>query len=110
MTYSSNAIFRLTKEGLFQQNFHCISLLFYPIQFTQFQPSQLQFFQFPVNGLQAIGPGHQLIDIGGSSSNLIGATTLEQLRENIASVDVQLSDELIAKINAIHHQTPNPAP
>ena len=26
--------------------------------------------------------------------------TLEQLRENIASVDVQLSDELIAKINA----------
>ncbi|MGO1253967.1 MAG: aldo/keto reductase, partial [Alcaligenes aquatilis] len=45
-----------------------------------------------------------------TSSNLIGATTLEQLRENIASADVQLNDELIAKINAIHHHTPNPAP
>src|SRR5690606_1187876 len=29
-----------------------------------------------------------------TSSNLIGATTLEQLRENIASADVQLSEEL----------------
>ena len=36
--------------------------------------------------------------------------TLEQLRENIATADVQLSDELIAKINAIHHHSPNPAP
>lgn len=45
-----------------------------------------------------------------TSSNLIGATTLEQLRENIASVDVQLSDELITKVNAIHHHSPNPAP
>ncbi|WP_394065552.1 NADP(H)-dependent aldo-keto reductase [Alcaligenes sp. WGS1538] len=45
-----------------------------------------------------------------TSSNLIGATTLEQLRENIASVDVTLDHELIAAVNDIHGRYPNPAP
>lgn len=44
------------------------------------------------------------------ASNLIGATTLEQLKENIDSVDVTLSDELLQAIDAIHAQHPNPAP
>lgn len=44
------------------------------------------------------------------ASNLIGATTLEQLKENIDSVDVTLSDDILKAIDAIHVQHPNPAP
>lgn len=44
------------------------------------------------------------------TSNLIGATTLEQLKENIDSVDVTLSTELLKAIDAIHVRYPNPAP
>ncbi len=43
-------------------------------------------------------------------SNIIGATSVEQLRENIDSINVELSDELLNKINAIHAAIPNPAP
>lgn len=43
-------------------------------------------------------------------SNIIGATTMEQLEANIASVDIVLSDELLQKIDKIHYQSPNPAP
>jgi aryl-alcohol dehydrogenase-like predicted oxidoreductase len=43
-------------------------------------------------------------------SSIIGATTLDQLEENINSIHVNLSDELLAKINAIHAKIPNPAP
>ena len=44
------------------------------------------------------------------SSNIIGATTLTQLKENIDSVNINLSPEIIKEINKIHEQTPNPAP
>ncbi|WP_047391949.1 NADP(H)-dependent aldo-keto reductase [Chitinibacter sp. ZOR0017] len=44
------------------------------------------------------------------SSNLIGATNLEQLAENIASIRVTLSPEVIAAIDAIQAQISNPAP
>ena len=44
------------------------------------------------------------------TSNIIGATTMEQLKSNIASVDVKLSDEVLAGIEAIHKDQPNPAP
>ena len=44
------------------------------------------------------------------TSNIIGATTMEQLITNIDSVDVQLSDEVIAGIDAINHQFRIPAP
>ncbi|WP_299553349.1 aldo/keto reductase [Seonamhaeicola sp.] len=44
------------------------------------------------------------------TGNIIGATTLKQLEENIGSIDVHLSDELITQINAIHNAIPNPAP
>jgi len=44
------------------------------------------------------------------TSNLIGATSLEQLKENIDSVDVTLSAEVLDAINQIHVRHPNPAP
>ncbi len=44
------------------------------------------------------------------ASTIIGATTVEQLKENIDSINVELSDELLNKINAIHAAIPNPAP
>lgn len=43
------------------------------------------------------------------SSNIVGATSLEQLRENIDSADVTLSDAVLAAIDAIHLRFPNPA-
>lgn len=44
------------------------------------------------------------------TSNIIGATTLEQLTSNIASAELTLSDEVLAGIEAIHIKQPNPAP
>ena len=44
------------------------------------------------------------------TSNIIGATTMEQLETNIASADIELSDELIESIEAIHADNPNPCP
>ncbi len=43
------------------------------------------------------------------TSNIIGATTMQQLKENIASKDVTLSKEIIKAINTIHEEIPNPA-
>jgi aryl-alcohol dehydrogenase-like predicted oxidoreductase len=43
------------------------------------------------------------------TSNIIGATNLVQLKENIDSINVKLSDELLSEINAIHNKLPNPA-
>lgn len=43
-------------------------------------------------------------------SNLIGATTLAQLEENLGSAEIKLSDDVLAGIAAIHQQHPNPAP
>lgn len=44
------------------------------------------------------------------TSNIIGATDLKQLQTNLASADLVLGDELLAAIDAIHQQQPNPAP
>ncbi|MDM8351189.1 NADP(H)-dependent aldo-keto reductase [Pseudomonas sp. sp1636] len=44
------------------------------------------------------------------TSNIIGATTLEQLQSNLASSALKLSDEILASIEAIHKAQPNPAP
>lgn len=44
------------------------------------------------------------------TSNIIGATKLDQLKINLQSIDVTLSDEVIAGIEAIHTSQPNPAP
>jgi len=44
------------------------------------------------------------------NSNIIGATTLEQLDEDIHSIDMGLSEEIVKEINKIHQEIPNPAP
>jgi aryl-alcohol dehydrogenase-like predicted oxidoreductase len=43
-------------------------------------------------------------------STIIGATTVEQLQENIAAFDTVLSSEIISDINKIQETFPNPAP
>ena len=44
------------------------------------------------------------------TSNIIGATSLKQLSENIESIDITLSEEILREINAVHTAMPNPAP
>lgn len=44
------------------------------------------------------------------TSNIIGATSMEQLKQNIASIDVKLSDEVLKGIEDIHAVIPNPSP
>jgi len=44
------------------------------------------------------------------TSNIIGATTLEQLDSNIESFELELTEEVLAGIDAIHKAQPNPAP
>jgi aryl-alcohol dehydrogenase-like predicted oxidoreductase len=44
------------------------------------------------------------------TSTIIGATSLEQLEENIESVNVKLTPEIISAINEVHTAIPNPAP
>ena len=44
------------------------------------------------------------------SSTIIGATTMEQLTENIASIDVVLSPEILTAIEAVQAIIPDPAP
>ena len=44
------------------------------------------------------------------TSNIIGATTMEQLKENVKSVDIELTEEMLEKINLIHNNNPNPSP
>ncbi|MBI4006276.1 MAG: NADP(H)-dependent aldo-keto reductase [Gammaproteobacteria bacterium] len=43
-------------------------------------------------------------------SNIIGATSMEQLKMNIASIDIKLSKELLVAIEDIHTRQPNPCP
>ena len=44
------------------------------------------------------------------AATIIGATSLEQLQQNLDSTTVDLSDDLIAAIDAIHRKWPNPCP
>jgi aryl-alcohol dehydrogenase-like predicted oxidoreductase len=44
------------------------------------------------------------------TSTIIGATTLQQLKENIAAFEVTLSPEILKEINKIQELIPNPAP
>ena len=44
------------------------------------------------------------------ASNIIGATTMKQLKENIASIDIDLSEEILEEINEVHLNQPNPSP
>lgn len=44
------------------------------------------------------------------TSTIIGATSIAQLEENIDSINLELSKEVVEEINAIHETIPNPAP
>ena len=44
------------------------------------------------------------------TSVIIGATTMEQLKENIESVNINLSSDLIKDLNEIQKIYPNPCP
>lgn len=44
------------------------------------------------------------------TSNIVGATTLKQLSENIESINVTLSPEILNEIQKVHEAIPNPAP
>ncbi|MEE2695280.1 MAG: NADP(H)-dependent aldo-keto reductase [Pseudomonadota bacterium] len=44
------------------------------------------------------------------TSNIIGATNLIQLKENIQSFKIELSDDLQEEIENIHDENPNPCP
>jgi len=44
------------------------------------------------------------------TSNIIGATTMMQLKENIESINFDLSSEIISEINLVHKKNPNIAP
>ena len=44
------------------------------------------------------------------TSNIIGATNLEQLKENIDSVKIELSSDLLKDIDEIHNENPFPCP
>jgi aryl-alcohol dehydrogenase-like predicted oxidoreductase len=44
------------------------------------------------------------------TSNIIGATSMEQLKLAVTSVDVEMSDELLGEIEAVHIRAPNVCP
>jgi len=44
------------------------------------------------------------------TSVIIGATTMEQLKTNIESVNIKLTDEIINEINEVQAIYPNPCP
>lgn len=44
------------------------------------------------------------------TSNIIGATTMDQLKQNIESANFTLTKEMIKDINEVHELMPNPAP
>ncbi|MBE7687228.1 NADP(H)-dependent aldo-keto reductase [Tenacibaculum finnmarkense genomovar ulcerans] len=44
------------------------------------------------------------------TSNIIGATKMDQLKENINSINIDLSEEILNEIEAVHALIPNPAP
>ncbi len=44
------------------------------------------------------------------TSNIIGATKIDQLRDNINSAYIELNETVLEQIEAIHQQYPNPSP
>ena len=44
------------------------------------------------------------------TSNIIGATPMEQLKENIDSVNIDFTDEMMERVDKIHNENPNPSP
>jgi aryl-alcohol dehydrogenase-like predicted oxidoreductase len=63
---------------------------------------------------RGIDPGQMALAFAASqpfmTSLIIGATSVAQLEQNVASLDVKIDSELRAAINALHAESPNPCP
>lgn len=44
------------------------------------------------------------------TSNIIGATNMSQLKENISSINIHLTPDILAEIDLVHRDISNPAP
>ena len=44
------------------------------------------------------------------TSVIIGATTMEQLKTNVESINIEFTDEMMERVNVIHNNNPNPSP
>ena len=44
------------------------------------------------------------------TSNIIGATTMDQLKENVESINIEFTDEMMDRVSEIHNNNPNPSP
>ena len=44
------------------------------------------------------------------TSVIIGATTMGQLKENVESINIEFTDEMMDRVNEIHNNNPNPSP
>ena len=44
------------------------------------------------------------------TSNIIGATTMDQLKENLDTVNIDFTDEMMEGVEKIHNENPNPSP
>ena len=44
------------------------------------------------------------------TSNIIGATTMNQLKENVESINIEFTNEMMERVNEIHNDNPNPSP
>jgi len=44
------------------------------------------------------------------TSSIIGATSVNQLKENCQSIDLELTEEVIKEIQIVHTSNPNPCP
>ena len=44
------------------------------------------------------------------TSNIIGATTMDQLKENVESINIDFTDDMMERVNEIHNNNPNPSP
>jgi aryl-alcohol dehydrogenase-like predicted oxidoreductase len=44
------------------------------------------------------------------TSNIIGATKMDQLKENVESINIEFTDEMMDRVNEIHNNNPNPSP
>lgn len=44
------------------------------------------------------------------TSNIIGATKMNQLKENINSINIELSEDILMEIEIVHNKMPNSAP
>lgn len=69
---------------------------------------------FAIAHRHAISPTHLAMQFVTTrpfvTSNIFGATTMEQLKTNIASLEVVLSDEVLQEIEEVHLTYPNPCP